>query len=652
MVIVRTSSELNKRILEGGKVYLYGAGKLYRKVISVIQDDVIAVVDRKYDEIEPENDIRILSPHEVFCVSGEFHVVSALDPYCKYRKRTKELAQELLKYSPAEINLYMVDVDTLEECGVLRWGDAEYLYDNQVYVVGGKSEFVKKAYSPYVEADIEYLKKLNEEPYAFVLRDKSIGLEDFNNGLIIHSEGRKDFTINPQGSPKEKRILLFGDSRVSGFMLENRHTIGAYLQLKINELGWDYGVLNYAIPGRDIERMVWQIENTSINANDIIILASGFYEYDGNADLNVLVWAEYIQMAYKIVNEKKAVFLYINLPTILEMNHYSEDEKQALNVFNTTEFVNYTPELIGHYKRKLQIECASRNVLFLDAATAFSNRQEYGQVFINMHHYGPTGSRLISDFITDYLKVLITSNDISVSQSAKNERERRSKAFEDKLLEMRNKDLKIEAYAMNLRKRLEEKWGKEYGGIGCIVMNANPFTNGHLYLVEEALKSIGRVLVLVVSEDESDFSFKDRFRIVKLNLENYENVAIAPSGEYCISRSTFPDYFDKGGIQEDRVNMDDDVRIFRDKLAPMLGIKKRFVGEEPFDVVTKQYNETMKKMFCGSEVSLVEIPRKKKNGTFISASFVRKLVSDDGLREAKDYVPEATYNYLFRMRNK
>ena len=74
-------------------------------------------------------------------------------------------------------------------------------------------------------------------------------------------------------------------------------------------------------------------------------------------------------------------------------------------------------------------------------------------------------------------------------------------------------------------------------------MNANPFTKGHLYLVETALEQCDHLYIFVLSDDSSKFSFEDRFRLVKLGTEHLNNVTVIPSGQYQVSQATFPSYF-------------------------------------------------------------------------------------------------------------
>ena len=87
--------------------------------------------------------------------------------------------------------------------------------------------------------------------------------------------------------------------------------------------------------------------------------------------------------------------------------------------------------------------------------------------------------------------------------------------------------------------------------------------------------------------------------------------------------------------------------MFASRIAPELSINIRFVGEEPEDTITKQYNMEMKKILPSYGVEVIEIPRKKlQNNTIISASRVRKFFKEDKFDEIKEYVSEITWNLL------
>ncbi len=182
--------------------------------------------------------------------------------------------------------------------------------------------------------------------------------------------------------------------------------------------------------------------------------------------------------------------------------------------------------------------------------------------------------------------------------------------------------------------------------IGGIVMNCNPFTLGHRYLVEQALKQVDRLYLFVVEEDASEFSFADRFEMVKAATKDLEHVIVIPSGKFVLSRWSFKNYFEKEKLQGTKVDASKDLYIFAEYIARMLGISKRFVGEEPIDTVTKQYNQQMKEILMEAGIQVLEIPRKVVGDRIISASYVRKCMKEQNWGEINKFVPEVILRYL------
>jgi len=89
-----------------------------------------------------------------------------------------------------------------------------------------------------------------------------------------------------------------------------------------------------------------------------------------------------------------------------------------------------------------------------------------------------------------------------------------------------------------------------------------------------------------------------------------------------------------------------DVTQFAEWIAPILHIKYRFVGEEPEDVVTRTYNEAMKRILTKKGIEVVEIPRKEIQGRFISASMVRRYLKNGEIEKAYELVPDTTKDFL------
>ncbi len=189
------------------------------------------------------------------------------------------------------------------------------------------------------------------------------------------------------------------------------------------------------------------------------------------------------------------------------------------------------------------------------------------------------------------------------------------------------------------------------GTIGCIVANCNPFTNGHLYLAEQAAKACDFVYFLIVSEDRSLFPADVRLRLATGALSGFGNVAVRPTGPYLVSAATFPDYFIKDQCAAEQVRCDLDVAVFCAVFAPALGVTCRFVGTEPHCAVTNAYNTRMRALLPACGVELREIARLEQGGQAVSASTVRQLLAERDWPALRALVPPATLKELERMRD-
>ncbi|EEQ12201.1 [Citrate [pro-3S]-lyase] ligase [Yersinia mollaretii ATCC 43969] len=214
---------------------------------------------------------------------------------------------------------------------------------------------------------------------------------------------------------------------------------------------------------------------------------------------------------------------------------------------------------------------------------------------------------------------------------------------------MENSACRLQRYAKQLSQLRQP--GKK---IGSIVMNANPFTRGHQYLVRQAAAQCDWLHLFLVKEDNSRFPYDDRLQLVLDGTQDIANLTVHPGSEYMISRATFPCYFIKDQGVADDCYTEIDLKIFRQYLAPALGVTHRFVGTEPFCTVTAKYNRDMGYWLETASlpyppISLVEIERLKYHNTAISASWVRKLLAQGDAETIRKLVPPATCHYLQRL---
>jgi [citrate (pro-3S)-lyase] ligase len=211
---------------------------------------------------------------------------------------------------------------------------------------------------------------------------------------------------------------------------------------------------------------------------------------------------------------------------------------------------------------------------------------------------------------------------------------------------MENSPAAIHRYCETLRQRRQP--GRK---IGAIVLNANPFTRGHRYLIEQAVATCDWVHVFAVREEAALFSYADRLGLAAAGVKGIGNLTLHPGSDYMISRATFPGYFlkDKGVIEYGWAAID--LLLFREYIAPALSITHRYVGTEPLDPVTRNYNADMERWLVRARsaappIDVVEIPRLSISGAPISASRVRRLWTQHELSRIRELVPATTWHFL------
>ena len=210
------------------------------------------------------------------------------------------------------------------------------------------------------------------------------------------------------------------------------------------------------------------------------------------------------------------------------------------------------------------------------------------------------------------------------------------------------------------------------GRNGAIVMNANPFTKGHRYLVEQAASQVDNLYVIVVKEDRSRFPYVERKAMIEAGCAGLDNVVVCEGSDYAISAATFPTYFLKKLDDATDTQIALDLDLFVNHIAQPLGVTVRFAGSEPEDALTRRYNELMAEILPGTSVAVVrqahqpdpelvkgsalrqalrpidfvEIPRLEQKGKPLSATSLRRALDKGGFKEAMEYIPESSIPYL------
>ena len=232
----------------------------------------------------------------------------------------------------------------------------------------------------------------------------------------------------------------------------------------------------------------------------------------------------------------------------------------------------------------------------------------------------------------------------------------------------------LEAYCACLKDTLlssrpTEGSGEISSSVGVVVMNANPFTLGHRYLLEQAAARVDRLVVIPVRTSYA-FPYTERLAMIKAGAPS--GVTVVEGSDYQISAATFPTYFLKDLSEAAETQMRLDLDLFARHIAPALGATVRFVGSEPQDPLTARYNALMQELL---PLKVVEIPRLKaepvseenyflqgfaknqfssdpvkpinaSHTAVISASAVRTALEQGSYARAAALCPESTRPYL------
>jgi len=299
-----------------------------------------------------------------------------------------------------------------------------------------------------------------------------------------------------------------------------------------------------------------------------------------------------------------------------------------------------------HFDKKLLQTFIDRGVCYKDITDAWHEKRNAQVTFFDKPgHMNAEGYKLVSEIICeDMIDSGFKAGDISPHISI-GTAEHLNRYLKTRV----SSDFETEVNEFTAAINRDYPLGNQPMLNGAIVMNCNPFTKGHRHLIETAAGQVDRLYIFVVEEDKSFFLFKDRFEMVKRGTADLDNVVVVPSGRFIISAYTFPEYFMKDYVKEKNFDVSMDVETFCKYIAPPLKIKKRFAGEEPFDPITRNYNENMAKILPEHGMEFVEIPRYAIDSErIVNATKVRELLKSKNLEELKEYVPESTYDILVK----
>lgn len=490
-------------------------------------------------------------------------------------------------------------------------------------------------------------------------------MQDYHSDYVNITNGER-YTAN---QPKDYKndVYIIGSCIAYGDRCDDSTTIASKLQSLLNKHYENtYCVHNCAAVLVPVNNLLCLLKNLNLKQNDKVLfidmprmLVNPMHTDISKNELAQL-YTDYMSLASDYCRNKGAELHFLVLPFIDELTNLTNFEKQiqknipttiakyrdrynlfknsgvdvpavSVNSVSTANAIKFEKVVLVP-SQEIYLQLNLRNISFIDLRTFFSDAHEFVEIYSDRNHMAYMGYQYIAYIILNniFKEVIKTTNVKNLID------------FYDSMVDEYILTEEFKEYLDNLRCVSNNK----SGNAGIIVMNCNPFTRGHRYLIETAANQVDNLYVLVVEEDKSAFKFKDRFEMVRLGVSDLENVTVLKSGQFVISSLTFPEYFTKDTNKSTKFDATKDLYNFCKYIAPALKSTKRFVGEEPLDIVTNQYNEQMKKYLPENGVELIIIPRKETQGGVISATRGRKYITEKNYEGINMIFPESTVKYL------
>lgn len=439
---------------------------------------------------------------------------------------------------------------------------------------------------------------------------------------------------------KEKKIYIFGGSRTLGIGNDNEHTCSYYLSKLIP----DACIYNSSCIDESLINVYYRIINTDIN-DSIIIL-----------NLNINIVQYYLDGCNKILdllnldesNDKIQNLFYSYLKKLLE---YCSLRNNKLLIFCE----NYCQEkpnimrLVGdtwkdqefHNKLKLINKIENINLIELP-----------DECFLDFTHTNGNGQKLVAEHLKGLIdkKAFLSNNDIpDIETDLKvfyKIQELHSTSIFNSWKTLDSTQTKIEKYTEYLKSLTDSKIHKSSQKRGLIMMTCNPFTKGHLHILESLLSKVD-ILYVHVGDGEFYFPFDVRFNMVKEATSKNENIIILePSEKLLSSKTIFYNY-----LYKEELNNLNDVRELIDfekyaqfmyqLLIKNLDITHLCWGQEDSDKITDCYNNDMLN-YIKDKINYIILDR--IDG--VSGTKCRKYFDSGNFKDLSEHMDERSIDVL------
>lgn len=387
-------------------------------------------------------------------------------------------------------------------------------------------------------------------------------------------------------------------------------------------------------------KMYNKILQQSWTPGDVLIICTdlhnGMGKIGGNPELLTFYMLENV---LNICQSHEVTLICLQFPELERIMSPSihEQELQLISFDNDKSLIEISNGNKGI--SNLSLLCIANNLPFVDTTVFFHRPHEHGEIFVDHVHLNHSGHQRIAKFILNLLSFHWKKEEykeifpILLRAASFHEYREAHNTIYNQINNYIQSVLSVCSFPLTKSN-------------GAIVMNCNPFTLGHLFLIEEASRHVETLFIFVVEENLSFFNFEKRILMVKNGTAHLPNTIVIPSGNFIISSNTLSEYFTKESYSNSPLNAEYDLELFGKYIAPQLNINIRFIGEEPFCPVTHEYNLQMKTILRKYGIAVVEVPRLTLENESITATKVRQSIKTGDIRKITQMVPASTLEII------
>lgn len=524
---------------------------------------------------------------------------------------------------------------------------SSWLRENQNLV-----EIINENNPEYHSSKEKYIQEVFFPPKTQIVENKIMQM-DYASELVNIINGKRITKWKSDNVSVTNQLHLFGDSRILGMGVDDAHTLTSTLQNVVSQSdSWSkYSVINHSVLGCSLSNMIKILKSSQLNKGDIVIFTGGRYDTllgeVGSLALyeDARLFFEFLKQAHSYLKTLDVHFIYLYLPRVFEVLDKSAHEQYLSSCYWTPKFLREEESMHDKERKEVLSElCKNFGIAFVDATENFQRPHPFGEVYLDTTHFSVNGMVLLSETIFNYME---KHKDFLHMEFAQKYMDLMDIIFRNEEKQIKKQQLLNDAQLTAYIEKLKSVSEGKPDNAGIIIVNCNPFTKGHQYLIRESAKKVSHLYVLVLEEDKSYFKFKDRIELVRQGTKDIDNVTVVESGKYIISSFTMPEYFDKDNLQDKKLDAALDIKIFTTYIAPALRVVKRFVGEEPFCKITAQYNEQMNDILPQYGIELEIIPRIATDGKAISATSVRNCIKENDIETLHKLLPDTTLKFLY-----